>query len=139
MSTLLIRNIAQLVTCDDGDRILQGADLYCEDGFIKTIGRDLDVEADRVIDTQVFGVMPLSVVIDQFYNFDLFAHAWDLAKASGQDASLDEDYAAGAYAGMSAMGTTRTPSLMTRRLASQVCSTCAMGHRLLGTPGRTGL
>ena len=50
MSTLLIRNIAQLVTCDDGDRILQGADLYCEDGFIKTIGRDLDVEADRVID-----------------------------------------------------------------------------------------
>ena len=63
-------------------------------------------EADRVIDTQVFGVMPLSVVIDQFYNFDHFAHAWDLAKASGQDASLDEDYAAGAYAGMSAMGTT---------------------------------
>ena len=50
MSTLLIRNIAQLVTCDDGDRILQGADLYCEDGLIKTIGRDLDVEADRVID-----------------------------------------------------------------------------------------
>ena len=50
MSTLLIRNIAQLVTCDDDDRILQGADLYCEDGFIKTIGRDLDVEADRVID-----------------------------------------------------------------------------------------
>ena len=50
MSTLLIRNIAQLVTCDDGDRILQGADLYCEDGFIKTIGCDLDVEADRVID-----------------------------------------------------------------------------------------
>ena len=50
MSTLLIRNIAHLVTCDDGDRILQGADLYCEDGFIKTIGRDLDVEADRAID-----------------------------------------------------------------------------------------
>ena len=50
MSTLLIRNIAQLVTCDNSDRILQGADLYCEDGFIKTIGCDLDVEADRVID-----------------------------------------------------------------------------------------
>ena len=50
MSTLLIRHIAQLVTCDDSDRILQNADLYCEDGFIKTIGRDLDVEADRVID-----------------------------------------------------------------------------------------
>ena len=37
MFTLLIRNIAQLVTCDDGDRILQGADLYCEDGL--KIGR----------------------------------------------------------------------------------------------------
>ena len=50
MSTLLIRHIAQLVTCDDRDRILQNADLYCEDGFIKTIGHDLDVPADRVID-----------------------------------------------------------------------------------------
>lgn len=50
MSTLLIRHIAQLVTCDDSDRILQNADLYCEDGFIKTIGHDLDIPADRVID-----------------------------------------------------------------------------------------
>ena len=50
MSTLLIRHITQLVTCDDRDRILQNADLYCEDGFIKTIGHDLDVPADRVID-----------------------------------------------------------------------------------------
>ena len=50
MSTLLIRHIAQLVTCDDRDRILQNADLYCEDGFIKTIDHGLDVPADRVID-----------------------------------------------------------------------------------------
>ena len=50
MSTLLIRHIAQLVTCDDSDRILQNADLYCEDGFIKAIGHDLDIPADRVID-----------------------------------------------------------------------------------------
>ena len=50
MSTLLIRNIAHLVTCDDGDRILQNVDLYCADGFIKTIGAGLDVPADRVID-----------------------------------------------------------------------------------------
>ena len=50
MSTLLIRNIAQLVTCDDSDRILQNVDLYCENGFIKTIGAALDVTADETID-----------------------------------------------------------------------------------------
>ncbi len=37
MSTLLIKNIPQLVTCDDSDRVLP-LDFYCEDGFIKTIG-----------------------------------------------------------------------------------------------------
>ena len=47
MSTLLIRNISQLVTCDDGDRVLQNADIYCEDGFIKSIGTALDVTADE--------------------------------------------------------------------------------------------
>ena len=50
MSTLLIKNIHQLVTCDDEDRVLQNADLYCEDGFIKAIGTALDVTADEVID-----------------------------------------------------------------------------------------
>ena len=49
MSTLLIKNISQLGPCDDNDRILQNADIYCEDGFIKTIGHDLDIHADRVI------------------------------------------------------------------------------------------
>ena len=61
-------------------------------------------EADRMIDTQMMGTMPLSQVIDQFYNFDLFAHGWDLAKGSGQEIELDEEYAAGAHQGMSAMG-----------------------------------
>ena len=50
MSTLLIRGISQLVTCDDGDRILKGVDLFCEDGFIRQIGAHLDVSADEVID-----------------------------------------------------------------------------------------
>ena len=50
MSTLLIKNIHQLVTCDDEDRVLHNADLYCEDGFIKAIGTALDVTADEVID-----------------------------------------------------------------------------------------
>ena len=50
MSTLLIKNIHQLVTCDDEDRVLHNADLYCEDGFIKAIGTALDISANEVID-----------------------------------------------------------------------------------------
>lgn len=61
-------------------------------------------DADRVVDTGMMGPMPLTQVIDQFYNFDLFAHGWDLAKGSGQQIEVDEDYAAGAHQGMSAMG-----------------------------------
>ena len=45
MSTLLIKNIHQLVTCDDEDRVLQNADIYCEDGFIKSIGTALEARA----------------------------------------------------------------------------------------------
>ena len=50
MSTLLLKNISQLVTCDDNDRLLTNVDLYCEDGFIKAIGPDLSVTADETID-----------------------------------------------------------------------------------------
>ena len=50
MSTLLIKHIAQLVTCDDDDRVLTNVDLYCEDGFIKAIGPALDVTADETLD-----------------------------------------------------------------------------------------
>ena len=46
MATLLLKNIAQLVTCDDGDRLLQNVDLYCKDGFIQAIGENLAVTAD---------------------------------------------------------------------------------------------
>lgn len=39
MGSLLIKNIHSLVTCNGEDRILRGADVYCEDGFIRAIGR----------------------------------------------------------------------------------------------------
>jgi uncharacterized protein (TIGR03086 family) len=42
-------------------------------------------------------------VIDQYVTPDLVFHAWDLARATGQDPELDEDYIAGAYAGMGRM------------------------------------
>ena len=50
MNTLLIKNIARLVTCDDDDRILEHVDLYAEDGVIRAIGPGLDYPAGEVID-----------------------------------------------------------------------------------------
>lgn len=50
MNTLLIKNIARLVTCDDGDRILEHVDLYAEDGIIRAIGPGLDFPAGELID-----------------------------------------------------------------------------------------
>ncbi len=58
MSTLLLKNIQTLVTCDDCDNILQDVDLYCEDGFIKAIGPDLPFTADTVIDGNHFWCYP---------------------------------------------------------------------------------
>lgn len=60
--------------------------------------------ADRVLETSWFGTRPLSWIVDNFYTFDVFAHGWDLARSSGQDSALDEDYAEQARAGMAAMG-----------------------------------
>lgn len=45
MGSLLIKNIHSLVTCNGEDRILRGADVYCEDGFIRAIGRGIDSKA----------------------------------------------------------------------------------------------
>ena len=37
MSTLLLKNLHTLVTCDDRDAVLHHVDLYCEDGVIRAI------------------------------------------------------------------------------------------------------
>ena len=50
MKTLLIRNISQLVTCNDADDVLQGVDLYTEGGVIRAIGPNLPQQADEIID-----------------------------------------------------------------------------------------
>ncbi|MBQ6432318.1 MAG: 8-oxoguanine deaminase [Oscillospiraceae bacterium] len=50
MSTLMIRNISALVTCNDADELLNNVDLYCEDGVIRAIGKQLPQKADREID-----------------------------------------------------------------------------------------
>lgn len=50
MTSLLIRNIQTLVSCDDGDTVYQNVDLYAENGVIQTIGPRLAAAADRVLD-----------------------------------------------------------------------------------------
>ena len=50
MSTLLIKNIRTLVSCDSADTVYENIDLYAENGFIKAIGAKLDRKADKTID-----------------------------------------------------------------------------------------
>lgn len=50
-----------------------------------------------------FGEMPVDRAIDSFYNPDVFLHAWDLAKATGQAIDLGEETCAAMLAGMEPM------------------------------------
>ena len=50
MKTLLIQNIASLVSCDEEDRVYENVDLYAENGVIRAIGQNLDKAADETID-----------------------------------------------------------------------------------------
>ena len=52
MSTLLIKNICSLVSCDDHDRAYENVDLYAENGIIKAIGAQPSRTADKVIDAR---------------------------------------------------------------------------------------
>jgi len=58
MSTLLIRNLKTLVTCDDRDAVLENVDLYAENGVILAIGPRLSREADTVLDGTHFAAYP---------------------------------------------------------------------------------
>ena len=48
--TLMIRNLAALVTCNDKDEVLERVDLFCADGVIRAIGKRLPQKADRELD-----------------------------------------------------------------------------------------
>ena len=50
MSTLMLRNVHTIVTCDDEDRVLRNADVFCQDGRIVAMGEALPQKADREID-----------------------------------------------------------------------------------------
>lgn len=54
----LIRQIHTIVTCDDGDRILHGANLLLDGGVIASLDAADDAQADRVIDGRNLFVYP---------------------------------------------------------------------------------
>jgi uncharacterized protein (TIGR03086 family) len=56
--------------------------------------------AGKTLKNPHIGEFPLDRAIDQFYTTDVFMHTWDLARATGQDDRLDEDFCAQLVAGM---------------------------------------
>lgn len=55
----------------------------------------------ETFDSEMFGgAMPLGVATERFVTGDVLVHTWDLAKATGQDASIDAGFAADMYEGM---------------------------------------
>jgi uncharacterized protein (TIGR03086 family) len=56
--------------------------------------------ADRVLSNPHTGDLPLPEAIDRFYTSDVFMHTWDLARATGQDETLDPAECADLLAGM---------------------------------------
>ena len=60
----------------------------------------LERPGDRVLSNPHIGDVPLAEAIDRFYTADVFMHTWDLARATGQDDRLDQDFCAQLLAGM---------------------------------------
>jgi len=59
--------------------------------------------ADREHDLPHIGRMSLGQAIDMIYTSDVFMHRWDLARATGQDETLDPDKCSAMLEGMLAM------------------------------------
>jgi uncharacterized protein (TIGR03086 family) len=64
---------------------------------------DDPASADRELDNQHIGQMPLARAVDMIYTTDVFLHTWDLARATGQDDQLDAETCADLLAGMEPM------------------------------------
>jgi uncharacterized protein (TIGR03086 family) len=56
--------------------------------------------ADKTLRNPNTGDVPLDQAIDLFYTADVFMHTWDLARATGQDETLDPAKCAELLAGM---------------------------------------
>ena len=102
MATLLAKNADVLVTMDVERRELRGAGLFARDGVIETVGpvTELPATADVVFHNPHTGSLPLPQAIDRFYTSDVFMHTWDLARATGQDDTLDPELCSVLLSGM---------------------------------------
>ena len=56
--------------------------------------------AGRVLSNRHLGEVPLPDAVDRFYTADVFMHTWDLARATGQDETLDVETCRRLYEGM---------------------------------------
>lgn len=54
----------------------------------------------RVLSNPHIGDVPLDRAVSQFFTGDVFMHTWDLARATGQDDTLDPERCAAMLAGM---------------------------------------
>ena len=61
---------------------------------------DDQATAEREYDLPHIGRMPLEQAVDMIYTADVFMHRWDLARATGQDETLDPEKCAEMLAGM---------------------------------------
>lgn len=68
---------------------------------LRTVLADPAIE-DIVFEHEQIGRLPVPAVLDRFFTSDVIFHTWDLARATGQDDRLDEDFIAGALEGMEA-------------------------------------
>lgn len=59
--------------------------------------------AERFLDHPVAGRHPLDQAVHNFFTADVFMHTWDLARATGQDETLDPEFAAELLAGMESL------------------------------------
>ncbi|WP_028644659.1 TIGR03086 family metal-binding protein [Nocardioides sp. URHA0020] len=66
---------------------------------VQSLLDDPESEA-QVLSNPHIGDIPLPQAVDNFYTADVFMHTWDLARATGQDETLDADTCAQMLAGM---------------------------------------
>ncbi|WP_210504333.1 TIGR03086 family metal-binding protein [Nocardioides xinjiangensis] len=63
----------------------------------------LDERGDETFTHPRVGTHSLADTVDRFYTADVVMHSWDLARAGGQEARIDEDFAGRLLEGMRPM------------------------------------